>query len=107
MAVSDEVFILGLEIVIYLTLAMSWNFSLFKAKEGETNVIKVLFIWLLLWLMPLMTQYALLDLTADKETLMLTLYQVNMWVAWIVSIIMAIFFLMNVGVYMSRIGGQK
>jgi hypothetical protein len=110
MAVSDAVFILGLEFVIYLTLGLNWNFSLFKSRkdnDSQTNIIKIVFIWLIIWMMPLLTQYAMEDLTGDKLTLMTTLYQVNMWVAWVISVILLVFFIMNVAFYMVKLGEHK
>jgi len=111
MAVSNEVFLFGLEFIIYLVLGLSWNFNLFSVtgkEEDKNNVIRILFIWLLLWLMPLMTQYGLeiandLGRSTNQITLYTVLYQVNIWVAIVVSILLIIYFIMNVMIYTSRV----
>jgi len=110
MALSNEVFLFGLEFVIYLILGLTWNFSLFGTKNSEENknsAVRLLFIWLLIWLMPLMTQYALeiagdLSRSADQITLITTLYNVNIIIAIVISFILAIYFIMNVMTYLSR-----
>lgn len=114
MAVSDDVVLFCLSVVIYVALAITWNFALFKASEknDENNIIKVLIVWLLLWVQPLLVQLLLeiaaaLSRSADIITLFETYYLVSVYVAWIISIYFMIFFGYNVMIWLSNVTKRK
>jgi len=114
MAVSNEIFLIGIKLVIYLVIALNWEFELFDNGEGKgkTNVIKILIIWLMIWLQPLLTQYAILianslGRTANELSLLGTIYQVNIWLSIVISFILVIFFIMQVMIYTGGVMPSK
>jgi hypothetical protein len=115
MALNDDMLLFCVSLGIYLVLAITWNFKLFSAKEknDENNIIKVLIVWLLLFVQPLIVQFSLviadsLSRGANIITLFELYYQITIWIAWIISIYFMIFFGYNILLWLSNvIGGKK
>jgi hypothetical protein len=111
MAVESEIFMIGLSLVIYVAMAITWDFQLFNANGGQAgnnNAIKMLIVWLVIWLQPLLIQMAILYATANAATsnmltLYTTYYQVSVWIGWTASVIFMIFFGYNVLVWLSKV----
>jgi hypothetical protein len=116
MAVSNEIFMLGLSLVIYVAMAITWDFQLFSAKkeagkDANNNAIKMLIVWLVIWLQPLLIQMAILYATASSAssnmlTLYTTYYQVSIYIGWVVSTIFILFFGYNILLWLSGSGSK-
>ena len=110
MVVENEIFMVGLSLALYLALAITWDFTLFKAKQtnDENNIVKVLVVWLLIWLQPLLIQMAILyaeanSATANMLTLYTVYYEVTIWVGWVISVYFMVFFGYNVMIWLSSV----
>ena len=115
MAVTNEVFLIVIQFLIYLVIGINWEFTLFNAKakddSNQNNAAKSLIIWLLIWLQPLITQLALeyagdYGRSADIIKLLETTYAVNIWIGITISIYFGIFFVYNVAMFLAAKGGE-
>ena len=112
---ENEVSILAIVLLIitvfaiYFYISMNWDFTLFEVKGGtknRQNAVKALFVWLGLWLIPLLIQITI-ELTtnvfgsSDILTLLNTLYQVSIWLNYFVSVYFTVFFIYNVALYLA------
>lgn len=113
MAISNDVFMVGLGIVTYLIIGLTWEFNLTgKAEDRKFNVIKILFTWLLIYIVPLMSQTGLefaaaLGRGADIITLFETFYTVSIYVLIVVSIYFMLFIGYNILLFMGNVTGGK
>ena len=117
MAVTNELFMLGISILMYLVIAVTWDFELFKGKkdpgeEKKNNIMKTMIVWLILYLQPLVSQLSIdyatdYSRSANVLTLLTTYYQVTVWVLIVISVYFGIMFLYNVMLYLSNVFGDK
>jgi hypothetical protein len=113
MAISNDVFMVSIPILIYVVFGLSWEFNLTgKAEDRKFNVIKLLLMWLLVWLCPLFIQAGLefavsLGRDADIITLFETLYTVSMYVAIFISMYFMIFIGYNAMLMLANVTGGK
>jgi hypothetical protein len=115
MAVTNELFMFGISVLIYVVIAVTWDFQLFRAqkmKEESNNIMKTMIIWLLLYVQTAIGQLSIeyatdLSRSADILTLLTVYYQITVWVLIVVSFYFGIMFLYNVMLYMGVVGGKN
>jgi hypothetical protein len=98
-------------VLLYIWLGTVWAIEIFNPKERQ-NIVKVLFMWLGLWLIPLILNIILILLDyagiGTKLVDMFTLlYDISMWVDYIVTAIMIIFLVYNSVIWLSTAFGNK
>lgn len=102
-------FILVFVLCIYFVLAINWDFALFDAREdNKNNAMKGLLAWLGFWLIPLIIQFGVLvgdnyGATANMITLFNTMYEVSIWVAYVISVYFMVFFGYNVMLWLGNV----
>ena len=107
MAVTNELFLFGLSILVYLVLAVSWNFELFK-HDDKNNALKAALVWVLLFLQHLITQMAILYATdlsrsANILTLLKVTYRTNVIILIFGSVYFVVMFVYNTMLYFARL----
>ena len=116
MAVTNELFMVGVSVLVYVVIGINWDFQLFRAqklKEESNNIMKTMIIWLLLYLQPAISQLSIeyatdLGRSADIITLLTTYYHVTVTVLIVTSVYFGIMLLYNVLLYLSNtFGGGK
>lgn len=116
-------------IVIFFLLSLTWNFQIFSSRnaqdkaqnptnqgEKETanskqNIIRVLFMIMCLWFITLLLSLinTILDFANAGTNLVKTfetIYQVDIWVNYVVSAFLFIFFIYNLSLYLINVFGR-
>jgi hypothetical protein len=83
----------------YILLGLTWEFNL--TGKNKINAIKLFFVWLVIWLIPLVTQIGLnmaiyQNSSSNNVTLFTTLYTVTMTAAILLSAYFGIYILYNI-----------
>lgn len=102
------VFIMAIFFTVLFFLGKTWDFTLFtrKDKEGsKQNIIKAFFVLMGMWLMLGLLQFAIRlgeINSADSTliTLLTSLYTADLWINYVVTAYMFIFFMFNIAMYL-------